>query len=650
MKLYPVVILFILNLLAGFVSALHGQNISGIVNTYHQVTAINTATNTFTLTSAAGLSPGVRVLVIQMKGAMIDNTNTASFGNITGLANAGNYEFNYVCGVNGNNVMLVYDLQRSYDTSGLVQLVSVPRYTAAVVTDTLKAAPWNAAQGTGGVIALQAGSISLTAPMDADGKGFKGGAYVDHPIPPYNCDWATNIIGYFMSNPASGFNVGGTKGEGISAVTAAMEFGKGKLANGGGGANNHNAGGAGGANYAAGGNGGMRSNEGTFNCHGQNPGLGGLGLSAYGYTAGNNRVYLGGGGGAGQGNNNVGMPGANGGGLIFIIADTLYGNNNLIRANGDRPYRADLANPYAAGGDGGGGGGGGGVVVLNVSTYIGSVTVQAKGGDGSYSSYTPSSGCFGPGGGGGGGVIWMSGAVLNPLVSAAVTGGANGLISNTTSVTACHNLANGATAGGNGVTLTGYTLPVGGSLVCAPLALNDLLYLRAAEKSGDVELSWKMLRTTGISRYEIEQSVDRLQYRSVASIPNNSQYNFSFTDRHVQDEYLYYRLKLWYTDGRVLYSNEIQVHVKSRGGFQLLRLSPNPSANDLSLTINTTMQGNCDVQICSRTGQKIITRNYILRKGINKLVMNVQHLIAGTYFLVVRQGDKNVVRSFLKTN
>src|SRR5690349_7830443 len=80
-------------------AALHAQNISGVVNTYYKVTAINAASSTLTLTSTAGLSPGMKVVIMQMKGATIDITNTATFGNITAINNAGNYEVNTICSI-----------------------------------------------------------------------------------------------------------------------------------------------------------------------------------------------------------------------------------------------------------------------------------------------------------------------------------------------------------------------------------------------------------------------------------------------------------------------------------------------------------------------------------------------------------------------
>lgn len=650
MKLYPVVILFVLHLLPGTAMHADAQVISGVVNAYYRVNAINTTTNTLTLSSAAGLTPGVKVLVIQMKGAGIDNTNSSSFGNINTIGNAGNYEFNYVCGVNGNEIILVYGLQRTYDVPGMVQLVTVPRYTAAVVTDSLKAAPWDAASGTGGVLAIEAVSLTLNSPVDASGKGFAGGAYVDHPIPPFDCNFANNITAYAFPNPTSGAVVGGTKGEGITAGSAALGFGRGKLANGGGGANNHNSGGAGGSNFGSGGGGGQRSNEGTFNCHGTNPGIGGLSLSAYGYTLANNRVFMGGGGGAGQGNNNVGMPGGNGGGIIFIKADTLRATNQYILSNGGRPYRSDLADPYAAGGDGGGGGGGGGVIIADVNVWdnsTGNVVMQANGANGSYSSYAPSSGCFGPGGGGGGGVIWVKNASLPAHVQTAYSGGVNGLISTTTSVAACRGLANGAAPGAAGDLQFNYVPPVSTGLVCAPLAANDLLSFKGKETGAGVELAWKMRSITNIVSYTLERSADQVNFTAIAQVPKNSQYNFEVMDRDVQDEFVYYRLEIVYSDGRVLYSGLVAMQLQ-HGGFRLLKLSPNPSNRFIQLQLASETTAACEVKVASAMGQQLLRRHFFLRKGINDVTLDLQSLPAGIYFLSINQNGRHFIRSIVK--
>src|SRR5437588_12480715 len=65
------VLAFITILILHYSSILHAQTISGVVNSYARVTAIDTCYNTVSIASTSGLSIGDRVLIIQMKGATI---------------------------------------------------------------------------------------------------------------------------------------------------------------------------------------------------------------------------------------------------------------------------------------------------------------------------------------------------------------------------------------------------------------------------------------------------------------------------------------------------------------------------------------------------------------------------------------------------
>src|SRR5579863_8187748 len=80
------------------------QTASGIVNSYYAVSLVTTAANSVTVDNTAGLYNGQPVLIIQMKGATIDASNTAAYGSITAINDAGNYEFNTICSISGNQV------------------------------------------------------------------------------------------------------------------------------------------------------------------------------------------------------------------------------------------------------------------------------------------------------------------------------------------------------------------------------------------------------------------------------------------------------------------------------------------------------------------------------------------------------------------
>ena len=222
--------------------------ISGIINDYTPVIDFNSCKNLMTVEDASAYNTGDTVLIIQMKGAVIDSTNTSNFGTITDYKNAGNYEFNYVKSKSGNVIELRNVLLRQYGVpDGKVQLIRVPYYQNAVVTNTLTCLPWDGRKG--GVLVLNSqNGITLNANIDVSEKGFGTGS------PIVNSQHPCNERQYFYNSPANG----GEKAEGIADISLQKKYGKGKLSNGGGGGNSDNSGGGGGGNGGNGGNGGRQ--------------------------------------------------------------------------------------------------------------------------------------------------------------------------------------------------------------------------------------------------------------------------------------------------------------------------------------------------------------------------------------------------------
>lgn len=367
-------------------------NLSGVINQYAAIIAIDSCSATLTLQDATSFTSGMNILLVQMQGATISDANNNNFGNITNLNSAGLYERTIIESVNGNQLVLRNPMLNRYQVNGLVQVVSIPIYENAVVTDTLRAKPWDGK--TGGILAFEVtNKLQLNAPIDATGKGFRGG--IADITNPNNCNAFTNANAYF-------YNLnnwrGATKGEGVAVALNSKEAGRGAQANGGGGGNDHNSGGGGGANVTAGGNGGKNEEPDFLGCSGQNPGIGGRAI-----TFTDNRIFFGGGGGAGHENNQQGTDGGNGGGIIIIIAKNLEGNNFKISASGTTPDTTR--------GEGGGGGGAGGTIVLDIETLMSPLLVEAQGGGGGAIDNNNQQRCHGPGGGGAGGRI-----LANPLL------------------------------------------------------------------------------------------------------------------------------------------------------------------------------------------------------------------------------------------
>ncbi len=411
-------------------SVFHAQSISGVVNQYVAVTSVNL--NSVTVSSSQGFSVGDRVLLIQMKGATISSTNNASFGQIQNYGNAGNFEFTNIAAINGTTITFVQNLCKTFTVSGLVQLIRVPVYNQATVVGTLTSQPWN---GTvGGVVAIEAtAGIALNANIDVQGQGFVGGT------------WTNGFFACGDPNFANSGNTAGKKGEGIAAAPMNMDGNRAPLANGGGGSNSGNPGAGGGSNGGAGGRGGNEflgwcAVNGSF-------GLGGYSLNYSTYPA-----ILGGGGGGGYRDNGLtATNGSRGGGIVFLIAPTVQGNNAQIVASG-----ANVVGNSDS--EGAGGGGAGGCVYLLSQNITSSLSVDVRGGNGgNILSTLWSTACHGPGGGGGGGTIVFQQGALPPNVNPLLNGGLSGSVLH--NGPACAGTPHGAQPGANGILQPNYVPP-----------------------------------------------------------------------------------------------------------------------------------------------------------------------------------------------
>jgi uncharacterized repeat protein (TIGR01451 family) len=496
-----------------------------IVNRYSALAA-NAAVGATSLTVASGatLAPianGDLLMVMQMQGATIDTTDTATYGTVSALNGAGQYELVTVTGVTGNVITIDAGcgLKNAYSAAAHSQVIWVPQYQSLTVSGagSIVAPAWNGS--TGGVVAIQAETASLQSAgaINVTGLGFQGGVVkqlTTYPSP-VTVDFVTANI-----------NSGAEKGESIAGFHAEYDASGGRYsigapANGGGGGGIHNSGGGGGANGNNGlvwtGAGVMPGNVvgaaawkldpaaiaagGLTNSPGGgrggytyaapvNPlpdptvvapgaaiwagdlrkdhgGLGGRPLSASA-----SQVFLGGGGGAGESNDGAGTSGAPGGGVVVLLSNSVSGAGSIV-ADGSAA-QTTLVTPapnLLQGEDGPGGGGGGGSIVLLAPSVTG-ITVSAKGGAGGLQNVTLAE-AEGPGGGGGGGFV-----ASQVAVTATLTGGAGGT-TNSTVMTGFPR--NGATDGATGQAVV---LPSGAT---APICLGSAdLQLTMTGPTGDV--------------------------------------------------------------------------------------------------------------------------------------------------------------------
>jgi len=495
---------------------------------------VSSSTLNSNLRFASNLAPGDLLFIYQTQGAwvlgdftggspLVTLPNDSSIGQVLAYNGTGTYEFAEVLNVpNATTINLSCPLLNNYlADSGRTQVVRVPRYTSLTINapGVLTAQAWNGIVGGLCVVEVSGNTLINTgASIDVSGRGFRGADTVTTPATSGN----ENFSG------TSNVDWGAFKGEGIAGFETFYnvrigEYGRGALANAGGGGCSWNAGGGGGANagnasvllwngrgvpnpaYNAawalegawvpllpstgGGRGGYSWANKPNNPLTVAPGnhawggdyrsiVGGFGGRPLDYSTG--RVYMGGGGGAGQGDNGYEGGGGNGGGLIYIQCyGTVSGSGQLL-ANGLNGGNT-TGNPSPTiyiGIDAAGGAGAGGTILIN-STVAGTLQAFANGGNGGNQNVVKGALDFGapteaegPGGGGGGGYIAISAGVLAQQVN----GGANGT-TNSPLVNKAGQLfpPNGATSGASGLmnqSLATYNIVTRDTALCGGASLN----------------------------------------------------------------------------------------------------------------------------------------------------------------------------------
>jgi hypothetical protein len=689
-----------------------GQTISGIINTYTAVTGTitNTCTacpptvchSTIPVVSSTGFTVGGRAVIIQMQGAILDQTNTAAFGNVTSYNNAGNYEFFTISALTGTSITSSIPLKETYSApAGAVQVLNVPQYTNVTISATLTAAAWNGT--TGGVLAFEAtGTVTLNANIDVSGLGFRpipeasrqqGGAacatddqyyftrnYYNNtpPVP----SGAAGLYADGRSMTGNDAKYGAFKGEGIAVFVTNMEKGKGKWANGGGGGNVLNAGGGGGGNGGGGGYGGNTFSQAGACTNAQRisaRGIGGLAL-----TRTTSQAFLGGSGGEGQwdgaailpgsstcgniapscnpggsNNSNIGIGGSNGAqgaGIILISAATVTnGGAFTISANGTDNTNCGVS-------DGQGGGGAGGTILLNVNAFSNAITVNAKGGrGGDHSNNT----CHGAGGGGGGGVICLKTASAN--VTSNVAGGRNGWQQAGTVNTDCWNGGAplpgttgspcdwGSTPGAAGIFAV---CPSAGPLSSilnengCTLPLTLLKFFANVEDSG-VKIYWLTTNEINIKKFEIQRSYDAINFSTIGNAePANtaSINNYVFTDPNGTSYPgpVYYRLKQVEADDSFEYSHLVSVNLQ---GIQENSVSyyPNPvkSGDPLIIDFKADINKPVTFKLFNLLGIQVHVSAFAAKEGFNQATINTTGLSKGVYLLELMQDNYNIFRQVL---
>jgi len=176
---------------------------------------------------------------------------------------------------------------------------------------------------------------------------------------------------------------------------------------------------------------------------------------------------------------------------------------------------------------------------------------------------------------------------------------------------------------------------------------------KLTEKNAFIE--WSTYSETGSGHFELERSVDAINYNLIDNVPaagnSNSRRVYNYTDRNIpiNEQVLYYRLKLVDQDGKATYSKTI-VLKKILNGTYIENVYP-ATVNEngtIDLKIVSDLVQKADVAIFASNGIIVSRQSMQLSIGRNEIrIPNIHSTGTGIYILKMQAGNSIDTRKLL---
>lgn len=179
--------------------------------------------------------------------------------------------------------------------------------------------------------------------------------------------------------------------------------------------------------------------------------------------------------------------------------------------------------------------------------------------------------------------------------------------------------------------------PTNGSL---PVKMSNLT---GAAQNNQTHLSWNTYQEIDNSYFDIERSVDGINFTSIGLVNgkgnSNSAINYSFNDVTPYAGDNYYRLRIVDYDGSYSYSNVVRIS-NSNFSVEFSTFYPNPFRNKIDIIVNCTSESKATIVLYDNTGNLVVQKHSQCVKGLNKFTVdNLSGLSSGIYLIKVITGN-----------
>ncbi len=176
----------------------------------------------------------------------------------------------------------------------------------------------------------------------------------------------------------------------------------------------------------------------------------------------------------------------------------------------------------------------------------------------------------------------------------------------------------------------------------------------ASNKNNTVTLKWQTQYEQNSSYYNIERSIDGVNFTSIARASaggnSNLPLNYIYTDLlpvSIQSKKtVFYRLQSVDIDGKFAYSQVVALQLDKRD-IELF-VSPNPAKDILQVQTGNNISGNASLLIIDVSGRILYKKEVILQQGSNTVPVNISLLNPGMYIVRLVNDGNSYIKQFVK--
>lgn len=172
---------------------------------------------------------------------------------------------------------------------------------------------------------------------------------------------------------------------------------------------------------------------------------------------------------------------------------------------------------------------------------------------------------------------------------------------------------------------------------------------------GNVEIAWNTQAGSGISKFELERSVDgrKWQHTAIVFAANESvqKPEYTYIDKVGKNTALkkdiYYRLKQINQNGSVFTSRLMIVRVLNTPTVSMISVTPNPAKSDIAVNLQLQAKSLVSMRIINASGTTVMHQKAKVQQGISNILIEGSSTLAPGFYnleVVVNSKEKMSVK------